>query len=384
MAGTVPLAMLTRLLLFIAIFGGILGYTGARLLAWSSLPAPQAWIIWVPLVLIAIQPLIASSLRRLTRERMPWRLIIHWVSYVSLAAFGCLFFYTLVVDLSSLLWWRWVPSERIGSIQLWIVGILLFSTVVIGLIQAVRGPAVRRVDIRLPNLPSELDGFRIVQLSDLHIGATIGRRYAERCVRLANAESPDVVALTGDFVDGSVMHLRDDAKPLADLRASEGVFFITGNHEYYSGAEEWLSEFRRLGARTLLNEHVVIRRDGANLVLAGITDNSAGRFIPSHAPSPEKSVAGAPEAAIKVLLAHNPSIYKEALRAGFDLQLSGHTHGGQFFPFTLLVASVHRFYKGLYRHDDMWIYVHRGTGYWGPPIRFGVQAEIARITLRRA
>jgi predicted MPP superfamily phosphohydrolase len=261
---------------------------------------------------------------------------------------------------------------------------MTLGSVVIGISQAVRGPKLFEVDIPIANLPQELEGFKIAQISDLHVGPTIGRRYTEDVVEMVNGLSPDLIALTGDFVDGTVAHLQNAVAPIAALKAKHGMFFVTGNHEYYWGVREWLEAFRGFGARILLNEHVVINEKGKNMVIAGVTDRSAGSMLPDHHSSPKKAVEGAPEAGIKILLAHQPATYKEASEAGFDLQLSGHTHGGQFFPWNIVVKMAQKYYKGLNKHENMWIYVSRGAGYWGPPHRFAVPSEISLLTLKRA
>lgn len=179
--------------------------------------------------------------------------------------------------------------------------------------------------------------------------------------------------------------LSEHTAPLGSLRAPHGVYVVTGNHEYYAGAHAWIDELRRLGLRVLLNEHVAIERDGATLVLAGVTDFSAGHFDPAHRSDPIAALAGAPaEAAVRVLLAHQPRSAAAAAEAGFDLQLSGHTHGGQFLPWNLFVPMQQPYVAGLHRHRNMWVYVSRGTGYWGPPKRFGAPSEITRIRLRAA
>ncbi len=171
-------------------------------------------------------------------------------------------------------------------------------------------------DIPIANLPEELEGFKIAQITDLHVGPTIGRGYTEQVVKTVNDLSPDLIALTGDFVDGTVSHLRKAIEPLAALKAKHGTYFVTGNHEYYWGVREWIDEFRSFGARILLNEHVVINEKGKDMVIAGVTDRSAGQMLPGHESSPKKAMEGAPEHGIRILLAHQPASYKEASADG--------------------------------------------------------------------
>ncbi len=253
-----------------------------------------------------------------------------------------------------------------------------------GTVQARLGPSVEEVVVRIPNLPPHFDGFHIVQISDVHVGMTIDRDFISPIVDQVLALDPDLVAATGDFVDGSVDALREDVAPLGRLRAREGVFFVTGNHEYYSGADDWCDEFARLGMRVLKNEHVVLERGGEKLVLAGITDYGTRARRGDEASDPHRAAAGAPTGVPKILLAHQPRSAFAAAAAGFDLQLSGHTHGGQFFPWNLFVGLVHPVSKGLGVVDGMQVYVNRGTCYWGPPVRTMVPPEITSMRLRRS
>jgi predicted MPP superfamily phosphohydrolase len=240
------------------------------------------------------------------------------------------------------------------------------------------------VEVPLHDLPRALEGFTIAQISDIHVGATIKRAFVEAIVKRVNGLGADLVAITGDLVDGRVADLSSDTEPLGRLRSRHGTYFVTGNHEYYSGAHAWIRELRRLGAHVLLNEHVVLDHDGAVLAVAGVTDFSAHHFDPSHQSDPHAAASGAPEGSVKVLLAHQPRSAHSAAQAGYDLQLSGHTHGGQFWPWNLFVRLQQPFTSGLNRLGRMWVYINRGTGYWGPPMRFGIPSEITRIRLVRA
>jgi predicted MPP superfamily phosphohydrolase len=191
-----------------------------------------------------------------------------------------------------------------------------------------------------------------------------------------------LVAITGDLVDGSVSELGPHVAPLAELVSRHGSYFVTGNHEYYSGAHSWIAELRRLGVTVLMNDHVVLRHDGALAVVAGVTDYSAAHFDPAHRSNPFAAIAGSPaDAGVKILLAHQPRSAPDAADAGFDLQLSGHTHGGQFMPWNFFVKLQQPFVAGLHRLRQLWVYTSRGTGYWGPPKRFGAPSEITLVTL---
>jgi predicted MPP superfamily phosphohydrolase len=245
---------------------------------------------------------------------------------------------------------------------------------VLGIVLA-RRPRVVRVTVPIADLPSDLAGFRILQLSDLHIGPTIRRRFVDAVVDRANALRPDLVAVTGDVADGLVPDLREHVAPLGRLKSPHGTFFVTGNHEYYWDVRGWIAELKRLGLEVLTNEHRIVQHGAGRLLLAGVTDLSA-------ASDPVAAAAGAPPSDVRVLLAHQPRSAFAAQAAGYDLQLSGHTHGGQYFPFNLLVRLFQPFVAGLHRLESMWLYVSRGTGYWGPPLRLGAPAEITLLELQ--
>lgn len=248
----------------------------------------------------------------------------------------------------------------------------------IGGIANASGFDIRRVRVPLARLPRSASGYSIVQLTDVHVGPTIGREFIERIVAETNALAPDLIVITGDLVDGSVEHLREHVAPLRELKARDGVFFVTGNHEYYSGANEWIAHLTTLGIRVLRNERVPI---GEAFDLAGVDDTSAHRMLEGHGQDVPRALAGRDPSRAVVLLAHQPKAFKDALRADVDLQLSGHVHAGQLVPFNWLVRLDQPFVQGLYVVGRSAIYVSTGTGYWGPPMRVGSRAEITRIEL---
>jgi len=250
-----------------------------------------------------------------------------------------------------------------------------------GAVKARELPSSVHISIPVTNLPEDLKGFRIAQITDLHIGNTIKRDYVQAVVDRVNSLDADIIVFTGDLVDGSVSQLRDDASPLKDLKARYGNYFVTGNHEYYSGVTPWLKEAEQLGFDVLLNEHRMIQQGSGRLLLAGVTDYTAGRMMPEHKSDPAAALVNSPESDFKILLAHQPKSLFAAQKVGFDLQLSGHTHGGQYFPFKILARLGNPYLAGLHKFKDTWIYVSRGTGYWGPPIRTGAPSEITLITL---
>ncbi len=248
-----------------------------------------------------------------------------------------------------------------------------------GMVTALGRVGVKRVEVPIAGLPASLRGLTIAQLSDIHVGPTIGRSFIEQIVETTNALEPDIIAITGDLVDGSVADLGEHVRPLGRLRARHGVFFVTGNHEYYSGAAEWVAFLRGLGITVLQNERVTIEHDGAALDLAGVNDWTAGQFDDPH--DLDAALDGKPADRTVVLLAHQPKHIEQAAAKGVDLQLSGHTHGGQIFPFNYLVRLQQPYVAGLHTHGASKLYVSPGTGYWGPPMRIGVAPEITSLCL---
>lgn len=253
-----------------------------------------------------------------------------------------------------------------------------------GFSEARRVPRVVEVDVPIADLHADLDGLRIVQLTDVHIGPTIRGAWLDEVVEVVNSLEPDLVALTGDFVDGFVDDLLPELGALARIAARHGSYFVTGNHEYYWDGPAWCRAIASLGPRPLVNEHVVIERGGARLLVAGVADLHADRYVPAHASDPV-AARGDAEADFSLLLAHQPRSVYAAAQAGFDLQVSGHTHAGQYFPMSVLIHLMQPYVSGLHHHEGpTHIYVSRGTGYWGPPNRAGSPSEITLLTLRRA
>jgi len=244
------------------------------------------------------------------------------------------------------------------------------------------GPvATRELSVFIPRLPQALAGTTIVQLCDLHTGPTLRREFVERVVRQTNALDPDIVAIVGDLVDGSVQQLKEMVEPLRELRARHGVYFVTGNHEYYSGVEEWLAYLPTLGIRVLDNERVSIGDAGQYFDLAGVNDWNGASIDPRHGADLGRALAGRDGSRPVVLLAHQPRAVHEASRFGVDLQLSGHTHGGQIWPWNYLVRLQQPLVSGVKRFGRTTLFVSNGTGHWGPPMRLGFPAEITVVRL---
>ncbi|HVF64298.1 MAG TPA: metallophosphoesterase [Casimicrobiaceae bacterium] len=359
------------------------GYIGIRVLPDLAGGWPTAATAAVLIASALLVPLGFSRSRRTASSE--------WIIGAGLVAVGLLsslLMATLTRDVALLVAFLLSPwieaSSRAAFTTVTALAVPIVATIVtgIGFINARRRARVRDVDVPIANLPPALQGFRIAQISDVHVGPTIKRRYVDAIVDAVNALEVDMVAVTGDLVDGSVRELRSHTEPLGRLASRHGTFFVTGNHEYYSGAAAWVCELTRLGLNVLQNQHVVIDHDGGKLVVAGVNDLSAHHFDPSQRSDPARSIATAPrDAAVKVLLAHQPRSAYAAEKAGFDLQLSGHTHGGQFVPWNYLVRFWQPFTAGLHRLGALWVYISRGTGYWGPPKRFGAPSEITRLRL---
>lgn len=358
------------------------GYIGWRLL--PALGVGTLGILIGVLLLLAACALIPLSVgpRSIENRRLADR--VAWVGLTTMGFMSSLFIVTVLRDVFLLGVLVTVSDAAAASLSTpsarWALALTFLSTL-IGLIIA-RRPRLVEVDVPIADLPAALHGFSIAQISDLHVGPTIKRGFVERIVARVNRLDADLIAITGDLVDGSVPDLAAHTAPLADLAARHGVYFVTGNHEYYSGERAWTAELRRIGLTVLKNQHVVLEHDGASLLLAGVNDFSAHHFDPAQRSDPAAALVGAAAGdRPKILLAHQPSSAPAAAAAGYDLQISGHTHGGQFWPWNLLVGRFQPFTGGLNRLKNLKVYVSRGTGYWGPPNRFGVPAEITRLRL---
>ncbi len=365
-------------------------YVGFRLI--PDLPVPAfvkgLAVLWLVLSCLVIPP--GMLARRIKRQPLGDR--VAWSGLLAMGFFSSLLMLTIARDLllASLLtidslWPRTLDLMHWRIVTAAAVPLLALLSTTVGFVNARRRARVVSVDVPVSELPAGLDGFTIVQISDIHVGPTIKRNYVDAIVDAVNQLDADVVAVTGDVVDGSVAQLARHTLPLGRLHARHGAFVVTGNHEYYSGADAWIDEFRRIGLRVLLNEHVIVEHGGSRLVLAGVTDFTGGHYDPAHHSDPAAALAGAPaEVATRVLLAHQPRSAPAAADAGFTLQISGHTHGGQIFPWNFLVRLQQPFTAGLARLDNLWVYTSRGTGYWGPPKRLGAPSEITRLRLVRA
>jgi predicted MPP superfamily phosphohydrolase len=356
-------------------------YIGVRLLPDTQL-SPGSFAAGV-LLLLASAGLVYVGLRAHALKRSRWSDQIAWAGLSAMGFFSSLLVLTFLRDILmlflSLIGGDSPLFTRDSAVAVPWIALLV---TLVGFVNARRVARVVEVEVPIRDLPPALDGYSIAQISDIHVGPTIKRAYLNAIVNRVNGLKADAIAITGDLVDGSVHRLALHTEPLQRLAARDGAFFVTGNHEYYSGAEQWIAEMRRLGLTVLMNEHVVRERNGAALMIAGVTDYTAHHFNESHRSDPRAAAAGAPDyVRVRILLAHQPRSSEAAADAGFDLQLSGHTHGGQFFPWNLFVPLQQPFVAGLNRVRDLWVYTSRGTGYWGPPKRFGAPSEITLVRL---
>ncbi|MGW5918717.1 metallophosphoesterase [Nocardia fluminea] len=262
------------------------------------------------------------------------------------------------------------------------LGVVVVSVVLTGygVYEARRVPQVRTVDVAIPGLADGLDGLRVVVLTDTHFAAIDRESWSREVVEVVNAQRPDIVGLAGDLVDGSVEQRRDQVAPLADVEAPLGRFYITGNHEYLDDAQSWIDHMAGIGWQPLHNAHRTLDRDGARLIVAGIDDPTAD--VPGHGPDLPSALAGTDPSVPVVLLAHQPKQVTDSSAAGVELQISGHTHGGQIWPFHYLVRLDQPVVSGLSRHANTQLYTSRGTGYWGPPMRVFAPSEITVLVLR--
>jgi len=358
-------------------------YVWARLVRDAGWPAPWGRVLTVAVfTLAALVPLAFIAVQALPRAA---NAPLAWIVYTWLGFALYLFLLTVLADGARLV------AGLTGSLPQDPERRLLLARAVAaavgvgaaligarGVVNVARGFVVRRVRVPLAKLPRSASGYSIVQLTDIHIGPTIGRAFLEQVVAETNALAPELVVITGDLVDGTVDRLRDLVEPLRGLVARDGVYFVTGNHEYYSGADAWIAHLRAMGVRVLRNERVPI---GDVFDLAGVDDASARRMLPGHGQDVARALAGRDPSRAVVLLAHQPKALDDASRLAVDLQLSGHTHGGQLVPFNWIARLDQPFIAGLHRVAGTWIYVSSGTGYWGPPVRVGSQAELTRIEL---
>ncbi len=372
-------------------------YIGKRLIkpmAWSKKQKRIAWIILSSIFLLPVFSTIFSRVSGGTGSTFSW------ITYVGLGFISFVFTFLFLRDAGLLMTnifqkiysfvkpqTQLIDNSRrqflLQSTNLGVIGAAAIATSY-GIYEARKTPGIVRIDIPIARLPKEFDGFTIAQISDIHAGLTVDKKWIETVVEEVQKQSPDLIAFTGDMADGSVVNLERDVASLGELHAPFGKFFTTGNHEYYSGAIQWIKHAEHLGYDVLMNEHRAIEKNGSKIILAGVTDYSAGQFYKDQTSDPHKAIERAPNGAAKILMAHQPRTLYQMNDLDFDLVLNGHTHGGQFFPWNYLATLGQPFIKGLHKWGEKtWVYVSKGTGYWGPPVRLGARSEITALTLRK-
>ncbi|HEY4180491.1 MAG TPA: metallophosphoesterase [Kofleriaceae bacterium] len=382
-----------RALLFFSIFALVIFYLRQRLIVNTGL-AGKARIAAYAFFALLVAPLIIVNLMKLGAPPTLGG-VLAWPTYIGQALLMLMFAALLVSDVVRLIVWlarratKQAPMDlsrrqALARITGGVVTTAVVAHVGYGVTRALGDADIVDVPITLAKLPKGLDGFTIVQVTDVHVGGTIGKEFIDELAARTMATKPDLIALTGDFIDGQVEDLSPHMEAFKTLAAPHGVYFTTGNHEYYSGVDPWLTWWRSIGVRVLRNERVSIEKNGGAFDLAGVDDHSADKY-PGHGMDLAKALDGRDASRALVLMAHQPRQVHAAARYGVDLQISGHTHGGQVWPWHYIVALQQGgLVAGRYQIGDTQLYVSRGAGYWGPPVRVGAPPEITRYILRSA
>ena len=366
--------MRRRLLIFLTVVAALLSYTAYKLHESLDVTFVNVLPFMIPLFFLMFGSMIFSRMHEpLNNQR--WFQLFSSFGTVFIGLWGSYVIFSLVTDILKLV----VSGINIDHYTL----PLSFVIVIFGFFEVLRGPVVKSIQIPRKNISADLHQFKIVQISDLHIGASIRETYVNKVISKTNELNADLVVITGDLIDGKPSSIQHVIDRLKELKAKHGVYYVVGNHEYYWGIESVLSSLSQTGMTILLNENKIIDIKGTKLLISGITDPAAHSMQPSRPPDIVKASETTLAPDFKILLAHQPSIYPEAEKLNYDLQLSGHTHAGQFFPFSLFIGFFHKYSRGLYLHNDMHLYVNPGTGYWGPANRFGIPAEITLLTLAK-
>ena len=385
-------------IIFLTVLGLMHGYVGWHIFKGLDIKANYKILAIALVVIFTLLPVLPIAFRYIGYESSLLD-VLSLIGYTGLGFFFLTFLLFITKDIVTKSWSfisSFFPSDIKQQITIDLekrqflqkslsVGILTLvgPTTAYGYYSARKGPSIINQTIFLNDLPDAFENFTIAQISDLHVGPTIKKPYVEKVLNQISIINPDLIAITGDLIDGSIDYLKKDLEPLSEMIANYGTYFVTGNHEYYSGAEKWLDETDRMGFTNLVNEHDLISINNETIALAGVTDFRAHQIIPSHKSNPKNALRGSTDQKVKILLAHQPSSIFKANEAGYDFQISGHTHGGQFWPFTYPTKKANPYLSGLHNHNGTQIYVNSGTGYWGPPLRLGVPSEITLFKLKK-
>ena len=379
-------AFVVWLVVVLGIYASIHYYLWTRLIRAPALPPPWRTGLTLLVVALSLALPLSMGLARLVGWARADALLWLAFAWAGLAMF--LFIVLVGVDAArgaTLLGLKLAhsdlladPGRRLFLSRAIAVGATGLAAGISGLAfgEALAGPVLRRVRVALPRWPAALDGYSIVQLTDLHVGRTIGRRYVEDLVRRTNELAPHLIVITGDLVDGTPEELAAAVEPIAQLRAPDGVWFVTGNHDYYSGVEPWLRWLRQHQVRVLRNERVQVGEGDASFDLAGVDDSYFDADV-------ARALAGRDPLREVILLAHQPQEIVAAAKLGVGLQLSGHTHGGQLWPGTWVAKLMFHWVAGMFRVGGSQLYVSAGSGYVGPPMRLGTRSEITLFEVSR-
>lgn len=364
---------------FIIILLSLFTYCGFKAVQLNPSSPYLMILLTIVIFILMIAPTLISRSKPLRQETLIFS-VFNWIGSSLIGFAGTFIMISIPVDLTHLVFLL-VSKTFLTTLSYQYIFYAALGMSFIGFLEVLRGPKIEKVDIALKLLPDDLLNFKIAQISDLHIGPTIQSRYVKKVVERTNRLHPDIVIITGDLVDAHTETIREHLQPLKDLKAKYGVFYVTGNHEYYWGIQSLLPELEKIGIKILSNSNAILNVNNARILVAGIPDPMAGSISSAHRPNVEQSIQNNINSDVKILLSHRPDPYELAERLGFDIQFSGHTHAGQFFPFSLLIPIAHKYYRGLNQYKNLWIYVNPGTGYWGPANRFGIASEITLANL---
>jgi predicted MPP superfamily phosphohydrolase len=365
--------------IFLAVFFGLHVYLWQRLVYDTALPQPFFAVATVSIALLgALVPIVLIfRIPALARILYLWMGTGFLTCCALLAVDVLRLLFTVIGKIEPTHFLAWSVGPRSSALLALCAGLIAIA---ISLFEGLRLPRVRSLTVPASGTAASLSGLTIVQLSDVHIGPTHGRAFLSAVVERVNELSPDLIVITGDLVDGSVASTGDELLPLRDLKAPLGVAYVPGNHEYYHGGPAWMAHIRSLGIRVLLNEGALVGEGARSFFLAGV-DDPASKRARGGGPDLRLALANRPHGVPTILLSHQPIGFEEAAAAGVHLQLSGHTHGGQIFPFKFLVSMRYPFVAGLYQVGESFLYVSRGTGFWGPPMRLAAPSEITELEL---